>query len=810
MRQFLIFLCLMPFCWSAVPIIELQGDDLTTQRASTAYNDDTTVSAINTQRTRTKALSSLYDHVRYVDDGGTKAYPVSHDAVRGVILCMSAGTSAITLYSTTDGQTLTTIASRDDADFAAYRTLAAANSESITFHSVVALDDGSYLASLGTTSTFDPTWTGGMVCSKIYRSTDGGESWTDVHDMTYGYLAPFCWGGIDGDYIVVPTYGPKADDPATYNAQDLHLSTDGGATWDVIDTEPAVGRHLHTCQWDLTSDHTKFYFTSGDEPAVRGIFPVSLVDGVWTVGASVYVGQPTHGLIVNNKIYWTSDNAATPTILEHDPATDTFSSKLFILGTSSEGPDMVRSNYGELYGFDLQYINGLYIFTGRNDSAGTTYSSGIYVSRDLTNWTCLYRMSATQYQGYSYVAGAIGNNLFLTREDGTELGEIITMPTATSLTAARVSIPLTNWIDDDSDDFEGASIDWEVTGDATAAVRSTEQARSGHYSLKVSITDGPGSSVATVYGPFTTECTGLDLTAGDFFTCTGWVKKGAGWPDSYSIGSSARLGTAVEGTDVDTSFAYYPLSTDGWQQISGVVECLEGYADETFAGRFWVAGATLNDNTESCFYLDDVTYTYHTDLTTELEPFVQGVQQAEYQLGSALGAGTAWSISFLWYPEFYSVQARAGEIGICQILGADGSYIDLTWKQSDQKFYAKNGTDTLVSTETYAPMGYDTVRVGIVSDGSGIKIFLHDPINGYLTDMGDLTDCGLTAQPAQVRLGYTTSYYGYGSFARLRVWDERLDDTEMATAFNTIGNLKRSKTGKRTFTAGTGTVTLGE
>jgi len=102
---------------------------------------------------------------------------------------------------------------------------------------------------------------------RIYRSTDGGKTWTQVLSIAGGLS-----GGIDEDSegnLYAGSWGANAK---------IYKSTDGGATWtDISDPSWVNTNHIHSLKVDPETDW--LYATIGDVAGYQGCWRSKLKNG---------------------------------------------------------------------------------------------------------------------------------------------------------------------------------------------------------------------------------------------------------------------------------------------------------------------------------------------------------------------------------------------------------------------------------------------------------------------------------------------------------------------------------------------------
>jgi hypothetical protein len=649
------------------------------------------------------------------------------------------------------------------------------------FRSAYVLPDNSYLLSLGGGGVFTPTEA--TPASILFRSTDGGQSWTRVLNMVYGYPAQFSYGGIDEAYIVLGEYGPKGTSTGSRN---VYLSSDYGATWEKIYTaQPANNRHIHTCQFDpLRPDHTKIYVSEGDSSDAL-FYSIEKINDVWSAGGLLPVtGQPTSSVVAGPYILWGADGNK-PFIMRHDTANDTFAIAMNMPYFISTNPGYYNTTYGNLYCFQITKSEGLY-YAVAEDTGNLDSRYGIYVSSDGQNWTALARPVFSQPGGYHFIAGVLNGLLFVAKKGNGPIGEVFEAPTVSTIATSPAETALVNHCPGDNVSFEGENYDKTATGFSadnciTGMARTDEESLFGSYSLRLTAKYAGIKTYGRFYLPRTSNF-GFTPGAGDYVTVSFWMKSKIPWSTYKDVTWNMDKSTNAP---VSISSSIATVLPNEWTKYSVVCKITGDFTGHWL--RPWVAfnGFTPQDTQDWYIYIDGISYLASTKMSYEFTETLNGSQNQAYQIGTEL-TGNAWTASFTWHPGFIWRQSRAGNIGIATIRDEQGTNLDVYWSQSDQKYYVTNYVDILVSTQTYTPALYDNVNVAIVGTSAGTRIYIFDPVNGLIS-LGEGTNL-MMEKPVTLFLGGTGTDTRIGAFSRVCVYNEALSALEILGSFHGTSN----------------------
>lgn len=709
------------------------------------------------------------------------------------VVCIKFSSIDDVVY-TTNGSAFTELFDVNHSDFATYKAALTAASKAFQFFSVYKAADGAWLLSAGTTTAYSDS----VVCSKVFRSTDRGTSWTEVLDMTYGYVPTWGWspGDVGNGRMVIVEYGPKTQ--GSEQGKTVYISSDYGQTWDDIyafSNDADSDKHLHIAVYDPTdTNYQTIYVTRGDEEDNRGTHKLTYNTPTWDQSFLFPIHQSTGGLAVGNYIYWSVDTTAAGTVIvKHDPSDDSMETMFNFPEIRTEANfTAYRPNSSSSFAISIVEKENLYWSAVRCGNTTDNYNCGLYVSGDCENWTCVTReMLSDTDHGIWHLAGIYDGKMWGGFSDGgTNWGFYCAVPDVKLLTATRSWEAQDNVLEDDSSSndwsFEAASGNMSVNNDFTAGARSTDYALDGQYSYKATYGQDT-SGFGNIIFPRIRGHLGVTPSVGDFVTYTFWMRFSDNWPeaDNISLRMWGHTGT-TEGTEFEaiTAVSRGEHLFGGWDQFSVTGKILAAFGSEDLYANLVVGN--LGYTEDQYVYIDCVSVYVNSSGPDTYHPLTVDDTVADYSEVDLVGVGNDYTVSFVWFPDtgYYNIQT--GNIAIGRIEGVDDSYIDLYWKQSDSKFYAHDGTDTAIaSTETYRPQFLDCIKVAVVGDLAGITVYVNDPLNGTIT-FGDGTDNALSSQPDVFRTAMNDSDYGMGSYARVRGFDTKLSSGDVTAVFNMV------------------------
>jgi hypothetical protein len=275
------------------------------------------------------------------------------------------------------------------------------------------------------------------------------------------------------------------------------------------------------------------------------------------------------------------------------------------------------------------------------------------------------------------------------------------------------------------------------------------------------------------------------------------VANGAGCSIS---GTVTYQGTGfVENTNfIRTSTSGQPTTSRGWIDVMASVKVLIDFEPNPsyhdVALRILVADTSAPAG-DYYFYVDAVEYYVVPGELYTGKPYDAGDSASEIKLTDALLAGNAWTVTGLWCPMTADkcLLVNTYDLNIISVGSISGGYIDLRWDNSDQKFTLYDGSTNIShASNTYTPFFQDLVAFAIIGDSTGSLCYIHDPLNGlYVIGSGE--SAPLLRKPSIVRLGSdNANNVDIGSFANIRVFNEKLSESEVETVFDSVSRMKRS------------------
>ena len=389
---------------------------------------------------------------------------------------------------------------------------------------------------------------------KIYRSTDGGDSFAEVYTCPHPTSQWTIWSyAKNSTTMMLCDYGGSGGFPDS-NIPDgryVHKSVDDGANWEVcLDGNSltdkmrhwhTVGYHAGSGRWlayagDLMTYNKVMYST--DEGAnwdylyaAKNCFvkPVSVVD----------YGSPTDVLFGDDLYSGIS-------------ALNVVTGEVRPLGPQFDGRD------AKGYVFCVAYYDGIYYGCTYNLSWGSL-DSVIYVSNDLINWSVYHRFDISGYiRGVFGFVGYLGGKLhFQVMSAATGLKQFAISPAKVTLVSGSVIMPaVTNLLNtanlssfETSAALSSASLNWKVS-------RTTDEHYHGTACMKCTGIDNDiyeGKKVTTA---------NISLTGGKTYIVSFAIKgtaNGSGYVHLYR--NFDPVGWVSEWNDVS-----FPISTT-WREV---------------------------------------------------------------------------------------------------------------------------------------------------------------------------------------------------------------------------------------------------
>jgi hypothetical protein len=769
------------------PKYEYDSTDLSVTRTTTGYNYDWTSFASNTKRSQVFPLSTR--QVIYRDTSANRTPMAVDSSVGKILLAQISGSTLVT----------TTEAAYGDGSSPTYTTVFNVTEQTeytvgLGVYSAVVLDDGSWLVSTGKDAA----------AGYIYRSTNKGTSWTMVLEMARGHVRHFGWSGIRGAEIIIGEYTLKDPADTAKAGRTLYYSNDYGATWEAIYNHTArVNMHIHCATFGTTTN--TIYFGVGDD--TMEVCKITK-EADWTAdeGATVVMHQnATQLFYYGGYIYVGYDGTADyATIIRLDPATDTHTPVLSVQDPSGNASYPYLMGQSTVFCFKIMRYNGVFwaaVVDTTEDTMG-----GIYCSIDGTNWTCVARIGAVDFEGVSNIV-AMGSRLW----GGTAYDEsfnnnypfYMTLPTVTAQSWALAEKSMSNLFVKSSAGAGQYSADDSMFATSVGGWNNGGAALTIAWDNTVSLFGSGGSLKATTTSTTsrnimarTLTDLGMTFATNDVVHYSAWVK--ADTEMAVIPQFNATLGNGTGGFTFSSASAVTKVS-NGWTKLSIWMtvndHTLINYSDMLVVrlstppsgASLWIGAAQLVRYPAAAkhFYSSSTFY-----------PGGNGA--AAISRGDEYGAfnfstGATFSSTLVWRP--YCGYLDLGvDIPVATWISRDGSYIYLKWQQADSKFVLTDGTNSVSSANAYTFQKFDTVRIGLVTDGTNSTLYIGSNVIAATGDANYETVAG-----TNVNMGIPTSLYvgtnndatvfGTGLFTQMRIWGEALTEANIAESFSTLSGM---------------------
>jgi hypothetical protein len=812
--------------------VNIPVSDLSINRASVAYDADFAQVAADTARTETRLVAS-----REVPEVDTSASRVVVGVDGDTILAYSGGVLykvAASAFSTS-GTTWTTVVNvgSDDSGganiFAPYR-----NGGTAGISGLQVVGSGVWIVGTSEDATSNNS------DGHLFKTADAGQTWTHVLTMSVGNMPAWESMGQYGDTLIVGTYGPNPSDTVTPENSAGHdrvyLSDDLGDTWTLIyerddygtygtdDPHPS-GTHVHACQM-IDADTALVQFgdaiprsygendlllkltrpssgTMWDKTVVRqyGANPVQLLRD----GGYIYLGRDTgYGGAIER---YDSAAGTIETVLDWPSEVGSFNTSTGVFTPNTAAPQRIDQGSTNLFSI-IKSGNVIYAC---NWALSPFQQSGIVASVDGSSWAWVYREAAgatTKVNfGTRYIRGVASGYIWGTYYDeaGANYAFRMSTPTLTSKAFVRLEHGSTNLLNDIETTASGWTPLYRFSATNCGRVLASSEgitALRGDYVYKLQSDNTSASSSGVVLSPFASS----KPSAGDYVVAKMAYK---------TSGSFNRLLTGIMRIEDPSShlgtqqYAIYQ-ATDEWRVVTMWAKCLSDFGTDA-APRLYIqikpVGTDISagpedyytvsdaDWLQSIMYLDCISLTYSSGWHDSTSWQVAGTARTdEYATLDLTGYTYRDTVLFDWLPDTSSTELFS-DIGIASV--TDGSStLDVFWDQSEGKLSVTDGVTTTGITCNFAKL--DRVRIGLTRLQDHVRLFVlttkYAGANLYpAVDLGEFTalELGRTSTPT----------YGIGLYGGLKV-DKAMTESEIA-----VGRLDSNK---RTFTAGTGTVTLGE
>jgi hypothetical protein len=663
------------------------------------------------------------------------------------------------------------------------------------------MDDGSWIVSYGDEHSGTRSY--------LFRSTDLGNTWEVCKSngipfrMERGYVPRWGWMAVSGNEVVVGEYGYRFQYD---NPRRIYYSDDYGATWTKIyQPDAQSGMHAHLAAF-APGDTSTVYISYGDG-GYRRLVKLVHASGSkkdpnnWINNGAVVLMQPTSVCSDGRYLYFGKDGSSSevPHIIRLDPVDDNLKSVLNIparLDTFVTPYNLTNSDdVGDI--FDIHRHEGMmYACMRGNTISGETsnqqINGGLYVSEDGCNWVCAYRMAhvgAGSICGIESIGGYAQDYLW-----GTIMYDKIPrlfkmkpveVANTTALMTERGVKNLFTW--DNSCIFGGGfgkTYQWatQVVGDYNAMTLSqsdgvTEPSLVGGYSLRISGVDNSALE-GRIRGPY---CSFTQNDVNKPVCASFWIKGASSWPVEFTTLADfyfCRINTKASNFEV----------VDDWQKVM-VWGKVATPGSDTIRLRFITNGAP---HVGAVCYVDAAQMVMFDDTYYSGTWQIGGTNRAdEFGICALHDIGEQFTISFEWQPKAGHAEF-ARDLAIACLMGSDGSYLDLIWDQSENRFVLvdANGDTATSAKATYQFQHNDFARFAITSDGTDSILYIQDSLNGFEIVKPDTSDSvSLTGVPIAVKLGtnHAGNLCSSGCVSNVRVWDLPLGESDIIKVFDKVG-----------------------
>jgi hypothetical protein len=614
----------------------------------------------------------------------------------------------------------------------------------------------------------------------LFRSTDGGVTFAEVESPNWTATATANWSTgwsmaeHDGTIMIVE-YGAAS----ALQGRLLQISTDDGATWTAafdLETLTPDPYHFHTVGYHAGQD--RWIAAYGDGLGQRGVI-YSDDDGTTWAELSTpgdYGEQPVSFYDYGDSTKFLAGFDGGATVGTFDVTTG--DCEVLFADTDH------RAN--KMYCWSVTKVDDVY-YAGSFDSSSSAHAV-LWVSSDLTNWSVYHRFAEGATNGFYRYVGYLNGKLHY---DVSGRRHFSISPAAVkNVTGTRVEPAITNLASAVQSSSEtglawaSGSLNWTASNDTTTGYH-------GSRSDKFVGTDADAA----------TKQSYLALTLGDaaadkYYVASVYAKA------SKNVTAMLSLRTAAGAYISEAQNTYYTLSTD-WQRLVTGVYTISAGAPATY--RVYVSA--FQGVEAATIWLDGLQ--------------VQELPLTSWQVGGTAKAADSYTETFTAtgaWTDIFAIQTT----GLSHLYGVDAAIktwaygaddsISLGWNESESKFTITRTVDgtpqAAVSSAATFWHPNAVIKFALRVSGGGIQLSIQ---NGGAVET--LTD---SAVPNLVSNEITATYNAFPgvvvtgwNYAQISpLW---VNDTDIATIFDlgtasgwTVGG------GKRTFTSGTGTITLGE
>jgi len=579
----------------------------------------------------------------------------------------------------------------------------------------------------------------------LWRSTDGGESWTNVtptgdnatsaavnFSMRWSYRA-------HGTTMLLAEYGPSSHLGGRY----IFRSTDDGVTWvrcfdatDITETESAQIYHWHGVGYNALAG--RWVAFAGDMAARRSNV-YSDDDGLtWNVlnEPGSYFEQPLGGMIDLGGYYLLTGGDGSGSILQVDVRDGSYATKY----------NGFARDVGNYYIFDVFEYDDLYYACKATNTAGI-YDMSILVSADAEHWVPYHCFDESDKISQVYYAGFLNGKLhFYAMDTVNNVYKHFKMSPArvSEVQGTLISGTATNLLSANNSSAETSATLWVNNAVGwTSIAQSSDSAVHGTKSVKVVIPTGGATGSATLNSD-------TSLTAGKTYIISAWMK--TNYPCLWSLRAYYRSGDGVT-QKYASDDAQYAIGT-AWQYIRSKPFTVAAGEENYYRIYFTYSGASTGYTTNPTIttYIDAVSIT-----EVPLDEWqVGGPAKAADVQTETIDSGDAWTDIFAFelpYPQ--AAYASAAALTIKTWSKDADNKIVLFYDPSDKKFKLQrtvaSSTKTAVGSTAQYWHGNACVKMILRVSADDVKLSIQ---NGKAVET--LDDDGIALTDSKITGTYGT------------------------------------------------------
>lgn len=612
---------------------------------------------------------------------------------------------------------------------------------------------------------------------RIYRSTNAGATWTNVHHQHDGGNPTPGAPGVLGNVFV---YGDYTGNGVVWAGRKLWYSEDAGLTWDAIwsKTTEAVGSHYHRVVFPhafigADGKPTRIYSVYGDgadSTIMQHDRPVGWEpgDGAWdriVLCTGAVPVQPESVEVWDDKLL-----IAGHDLWSFDPATLVWQ-RLWRPPLPSEADADHRYALGGNFNEWIRMIRtyeGVWYVSFCLYAAAADSQNGVYASSDAVHWTALWRDTANDLglRATNFVAGG---RVYGYRNNAAGVDQIVSFPAMKPalVNALRVEAGEANVITDaKNSDFVG----WVVANEnfymnAGTSVSVREKATSGglHGGECLHLV-GVGTYCDFYLPRYYWFCSSTGDTdyyevpaAGKKVVVEAWVKV-ITCPSNWTWELQIQGGADSVGVAWDDAAPQY-IGTGKWTRLRRTGRVT---GPPTKIKTISVRGLGAAGAVEA--YVDAVRVLYLDDWKDGTAWQIGGTARVNEQASIALGHAAPWSLLFDWRPESgWAAYTSAGGVPLVTIHGPDGTgSLAVVYYPAGQNFGLWNGSDAPTVTGTVKWRHFDTLRFAVSqAAGGALTLRVFDPVGGIQSVTDDLGVLSV-GTPIDAHFGVDPAGTGFG------------------------------------------------